>query len=54
MAAKNARRLFPEVSGEIIPGNPADLVSFKYEGELVIQSTWINGEKIFQKCDKMS
>ena len=47
MAAKNARKLFPEVSGEIIPGNPADLMLFRYEGELVVQSTWINGEKIF-------
>jgi len=47
MAAKNARKLFPEVSGEIIPGNPADLMVFRYEGELVVQSTWINGEKIF-------
>jgi N-acetylglucosamine-6-phosphate deacetylase len=54
MAAKNARRLFPGVSGEIIPGNPADLVLFKYEGELMIQSTWINGRKIFQKCDKIA
>jgi N-acetylglucosamine-6-phosphate deacetylase len=46
MAAKNAQRLFPEVNGEIIPGNPADLVLFEYKGELMVQSTWINGEKI--------
>jgi N-acetylglucosamine-6-phosphate deacetylase len=47
MAAKNAQRLFPDVRGEIIPGDPADFVLFKYEGELMVQSTWINGEKIF-------
>jgi N-acetylglucosamine-6-phosphate deacetylase len=47
MAAKNAQRLFPAVRGEVIPGGPADFVLFKYEGELMVQSTWINGEKIF-------
>jgi N-acetylglucosamine-6-phosphate deacetylase len=47
MAAKNAQRLFPEVNGEIVSGNPANLVLFEYKGELMVQSTWINGEKIF-------
>jgi N-acetylglucosamine-6-phosphate deacetylase len=47
MAAKNAQKLFPEVGGEIIPGHSADLVLFEYPGELVVRSTWINGEKIF-------
>jgi len=47
MAAKNARRLFPDVRGEIIPGDPANLVLFEFQGELTVQSTWINGEKIF-------
>jgi N-acetylglucosamine-6-phosphate deacetylase len=47
MAAKNAQKLFPEVGGEIIPGRSADLVLFEYPGELVVRSTWINGEKIF-------
>ncbi len=47
MAAKNAQRLFPEVEGEMIPGHSADLVLFEYEEELVVRSTWIEGEKIF-------
>jgi N-acetylglucosamine-6-phosphate deacetylase len=47
MAAKNAQKLFPEVGGEIIPGHSADLVLFEYQRELVVRSTWINGEKIF-------
>jgi N-acetylglucosamine-6-phosphate deacetylase len=47
MASKNAQKLFPEVGGEIIPGHSADLVLFEYQGELVVRSTWIEGEKIF-------
>ena len=47
MAARNAKNLFSEVGGEIIPGCSADLVLFEYQGELVVRSTWIEGEKIF-------
>jgi N-acetylglucosamine-6-phosphate deacetylase len=47
MAAKNAQKLFPEVRGEIISGDSADLVLFEYQEELVVRSTWIEGEKIF-------
>lgn len=47
MAAKNAQKLFPEVGGEIAPGHSADLVLFEYQRELVVRSTWIEGEKIF-------
>jgi len=47
MTAENAQKLFPEVKGEIIPGHSPDLVLFEYEGELVVRSTWIEGEKIF-------
>ena len=47
MAAINAQKLFPEVKGEIIPGHSADLVLFEYQEGLVIQSTWVDGEKIF-------
>jgi len=47
MAARNAKKLFSEVGGEIIPGCSADLVLFEYQGELVVRSTWIEGEKIF-------
>jgi N-acetylglucosamine-6-phosphate deacetylase len=47
MAAKNAQKLFPEAGGEMIPGRSADLVLFEYQKELVVRSTWIEGEKIF-------
>ncbi len=47
MAAKNAQKLFPEVGREIVPGHPADLVLFGYQRGVVVQSTWIEGEKIF-------
>jgi N-acetylglucosamine-6-phosphate deacetylase len=47
MAAKNAQKLFPEVRGEIIPRDSADLVLFEYQKELKVLSTWIGGEKIF-------
>jgi N-acetylglucosamine-6-phosphate deacetylase len=47
MAAKNAQELFPEGGREIAPGHSADLVLFEYQKELVVQSTWIGGEKIF-------
>ena len=47
MAARNGKKLFSEVRGEILPGCSADLVLFEYQGELVVRSTWIGGEKIF-------
>jgi N-acetylglucosamine-6-phosphate deacetylase len=47
MAAKNAQKLFPEAGGEMIAGRSADLVLFEYQRELVVRSTWIEGEKIF-------
>jgi len=47
MAAKNAQKLFPEVGGEIASGHSADFVLFEYQKELVVRSTWIEGEKIF-------
>ncbi|HUL23433.1 MAG TPA: N-acetylglucosamine-6-phosphate deacetylase [Thermodesulfobacteriota bacterium] len=47
MAAKNGQKLFPEVRGEMISGGAADLVLFEYQGDLVIRSVWIEGEKIF-------
>ena len=47
MAAQNAQKLFPEVKGEMIPGHSGNLVLFEYQKELSVQSTWINGEKIF-------
>jgi N-acetylglucosamine-6-phosphate deacetylase len=47
MATRNAQKLFSEVRREMIPGHSADLVLFEYPGELVVRSTWIEGEKIF-------
>jgi N-acetylglucosamine-6-phosphate deacetylase len=47
MAAKNGQKLFPEVKGEIISGDSADLVLFEYQRSLAVRSTWIEGEKIF-------
>ncbi len=46
MAAKNAQKLFPESEREIVSGHSADLVLFEYQRELVVRSTWIEGEKI--------
>jgi N-acetylglucosamine-6-phosphate deacetylase len=53
MASQNAQKLFPEVKGEMIPGHSGDLVLFTYQKELSVQSTWINGEKIFQNISEM-
>lgn len=47
MATKNAERLFREVKGEIAQGDSADLVLFEYPGKVKVQSTWIEGEKVF-------
>ncbi len=47
MASQNAQKLFPEVKGEMIPGHSGNLVLFTHQKELSVQSTWINGEKIF-------
>ncbi len=47
MAAKNEQKLFPEVRGEILSGDSADLVLFGFQRSLVVRSTWIEGEKIF-------
>jgi N-acetylglucosamine-6-phosphate deacetylase len=53
MAAKNGQKLFPGMRGEMISGAPADLVVFEYQKSLAVRATWIEGEKIFQKCDKI-
>jgi N-acetylglucosamine-6-phosphate deacetylase len=47
IAGGNAQKLFAEVSDEIAPGYSGDLVLFEYRNELIIRSTWIEGEKIF-------
>lgn len=47
MVYGNAWKLFTEMSGEIAPGYSGDLVLFEYRNELMVRSTWIEGEKIF-------
>jgi N-acetylglucosamine-6-phosphate deacetylase len=47
VAGENGRKLFSEVSGEISPGYSGDLVLFEYQNELMVRSTWIDGEKIY-------
>jgi N-acetylglucosamine-6-phosphate deacetylase len=47
MATKNAQKLFPESGGEIFPEGSADLVLFEYQNELIVKSTWVEGEKVF-------
>jgi len=46
MARKNGEKLFPEISGEIVSGHPADIVLFEYQDEIKVEATWVNGEKI--------
>lgn len=47
MATKNTQKLFTGSEGEILPGESADLVLFEYQNELLVKSTWVEGEKIF-------
>ena len=46
MACANAGRLFPDISGDIGVGAPANLVLFQHKEEVVIQGTWIGGERV--------
>jgi N-acetylglucosamine-6-phosphate deacetylase len=47
MAAENGRKLFPEMIGTISPGQSADLVLFRWNGELIIERTVLMGQEIF-------
>ncbi len=47
MAAQNGAKLFPEVVGDVKAGCPGSIVLFRFREELVIQSTWVYGEKVF-------
>ena len=46
MANENGRKLFPEVSGTIASDQPANLVLFRFKGEMVIERTFLMGEEI--------
>jgi N-acetylglucosamine-6-phosphate deacetylase len=47
MATENGRKLFPEMIGTLSPGQPADLVLFRWNGELMIERTLLRGQKVF-------
>jgi adenine deaminase len=49
MAGENAGKLFPDVQGEIRIGSPASVVLFEHKTEVVIQATWIHGERVWER-----
>jgi N-acetylglucosamine-6-phosphate deacetylase len=49
MAGENADKLFPDIQGEIRVGSPASVVLFEHKTEVVIQATWIHGQKIWER-----
>ena len=49
MASENSGKLFPDAQGEIRGGSPANLVLFEHKEEVVIQATWIHGEKVWER-----
>ena len=53
MVTENGRKLFPEMIGTISPGQPANLVLFRFNGELMIERTLLMGQEvwpIFNNC----
>jgi N-acetylglucosamine-6-phosphate deacetylase len=46
MANENGRKLFPGVIGTLAKGQPANLVLFRFKGEMVIERTFLMGEEI--------
>jgi N-acetylglucosamine-6-phosphate deacetylase len=46
MANENGRKLFPGVIGTLATGQPANLVLFRFKGEMVIKKTFLMGEEI--------
>ena len=47
MGTENGRKLFPEMIGAISPGQPADLVLFRWNGELMIERVLLGGQEVF-------
>jgi len=47
VAAGNGRKLFPEMIGTISPGQPADLVLFRWNEGLMIERTLLMGQEVF-------
>jgi N-acetylglucosamine-6-phosphate deacetylase len=46
MATENGRKLFPETIGTISPDQPANLVLFRFNGELIIERTFLMGQQV--------
>ena len=46
MANENGRKLFPDMIGTISPGQPANLVLFRFDGEIKVERVIFMGEEI--------
>ncbi len=46
MVTENGRKLFPELIGTMAPDQPANLVLFRFDGEVKIVKTFLMGEEI--------
>jgi N-acetylglucosamine-6-phosphate deacetylase len=54
MAAENGRKLFPEMIGTLSPGQPADLVLFRWNEGLMIERTLLMGQEVFSISNSKS
>jgi N-acetylglucosamine-6-phosphate deacetylase len=46
MATENGRKLFPDMIGTISPGQPANLVLFRFDGVVKVERVFFMGEEI--------
>jgi N-acetylglucosamine-6-phosphate deacetylase len=46
MVTENGRKLFPEMIGTMAPDQPANLVLFRFDGEVKIERTFLMGKEI--------
>jgi N-acetylglucosamine-6-phosphate deacetylase len=51
MANENGRKLFPEMIATVAPNQPANLVLFRYDGEVKIEKTILMGEEVWPDLD---
>jgi hypothetical protein len=47
----NGRKLFPETIGTIAPNQPANLVLFRFDGEMGIERTILTGKEVWRVSD---
>jgi N-acetylglucosamine-6-phosphate deacetylase len=47
MASENGRKLFPEMIGTLVPDQPANLVIFRFDGEVKVERVFLMGEEIW-------